>query len=61
MEPLIFKYKGSPKGAIWSNSTRLPGKQPISNNFNGIASVKIFYDGFFAFFERMAIVVAKLI
>ena len=35
-QPLMFKYIGSAKGAICSNSISLPGKQPISSNFKGI-------------------------
>ena len=31
-------YKGSLRGAIWTNSTYAPGKQPISSNFKGIKS-----------------------
>ena len=37
-EPLMLSSKGSPKGAICTNSTEFPGKQPISRSFNGIAS-----------------------
>lgn len=38
-EPFMSKYSGSPKGAIWSNSTVFPGKQPISSSFKGMISI----------------------
>ena len=35
----MFKYNGHEKGATWISFTSLPGRQPISNSFNGISSV----------------------
>ena len=36
-EPFILRYMGSEKEEIATNSTELPGKQPISNNLSGIS------------------------
>jgi hypothetical protein len=35
MEPLMFKYKGSPMKQF----NRIPGKHPISRSFNGMMSI----------------------
>ena len=37
--PLMSRYKGSLKGAVWTRRTSFPGRQPISSSFKGTESM----------------------